>query len=694
MERISCFQQNKFAVLFSLMAVFLFPFCSKAVAQDSLRSVKLSEVKVEGMRMIHHTDHDSYMPTKFQREHASNGLDLLSQMHLPGLRIDQVDKSVSYTHGTGSVMVRINDVESTIEDLLAIPPSQLIRVEYTSAPGMKYGQGVAVVLNVRTRCEDMGMAFGVNTMNALSTDYNDDGTWLKLFRGKSEFSLLYDFKMNDISKVFTNMDETFRYLDGKTKTLHTDGEYSGGKYRLDDFTLSYNYTKPERRVLDVKGMFSWNRFPKRHIDEKVTGDDEYMMQTSNQSDEKQSMIKVYYGEDFSKYDAMTVNMAFGYLYNTYNRGFVSPRISSLYDVNGKKYSLKADIDYTHQFSKSQSLSFGYQQTGAYTSNQYLDRETTQVNMNDNSQYLFAEEKGSLGGFSFLAGIGVSRQSFSQSMARYAFYSWRPNLSVQYNIGPAWQVSYRYSRSSELPSLAELTDYPRQDDDYQVTVGNPNLKPYNKDLNLFVMDYQHKSTEAFFYALYEYSKNSISNNPVEEKDGLFWNTMGNKTNLQHFEFAFNLSQELFNRRLSVYVEPNFRYYRVTGMMHYTNSIVSVQTGCDAYIKRFSASFYYRSPIETLEGDLLEHRYATSDFNVAYQYHSFSVKVGWRNAVSPKGKLTKLRRLSDTISSAEVTGNSGFGNMVYLSLSWNILKGHQHKVRRAEDINASLDDGIVK
>ena len=45
-------------------------------------------------------------------------------------------------------------------------------------------------------------------------------------------------------------------------------------------------------------------------------------------------------------------------------------------------------------------------------------------------------------------------------------------------------------------------------------------------------------------------------------------------------------------------------------------------------------------------------------------------------------------------AEVTGNSGFGNMVYLSLSWNILKGHQHKVRRAEDINASLDDGIVK
>ena len=213
MERISCFQQNKFAVLFSLMAVFLFPFCSKAVAQDSLRSVKLSEVKVEGMRMIHHTDHDSYMPTKFQREHASNGLDLLSQMHLPGLRIDQVDKSVSYTHGTGSVMVRINDVESTIEDLLAIPPSQLIRVEYTSAPGMKYGQGVAVVLNVRTRCDDMGMAFG-------------------------------------------------------------------------------------------------------------------------------------------------------YLYSTYNRGFVSPRISSLYDVNGKKYSLKADIDYTHQLSQCQSLlSFAYRNTG-------------------------------------------------------------------------------------------------------------------------------------------------------------------------------------------------------------------------------------------------------------------------------------------------------------------------------------------
>lgn len=662
--------------------------------KDSIRvsTQQLEEVVIQSERVIHHTNYDVYMPSKLQKEHAANGLDLLSQIHLPGIRIDQVQKSINYTQGTGAVLVRINNVESTMEDLQAIHPSQLVKVEYTTVPSMKYGTGVAAVITVKTKHDDTGVAFGLNAMNAFTTDYNDDMAWLKLMKGKSELSVQYKFRLNDISQAYIDKKESFHYTDGRSKTRYTDGEYSGGNYRLDDFTLAYNYAQPERRVVDIKGGFSWSRFPERVLHQDITGSDALHMQTSSESDQKSTKLQVYYEEDFSEKDNMTVGIGMAYLDNTYNRGFVSPAISNLYDVYGKKYSLRADMDYTHIFNDKQRLTVGYQQIGAYTNNKYTNQETTEIGINNNSQYVFVEYTGQKGHLGYTLGLGASRDHFSQTANSYTFYSWRPKVYVQYTFNKQWQVLYRYQRVPHLPSLANLTSYQRQDDDLQLTVGNPNLRPYHTDRSSFAVDYQYKSTMVYLYGIYEYSRKLISDNPITESDGLFWRTMGNNNDFKHFESGIYIGQDFFNRRFNLYIEPKYSYDKIAGKLNQSNANFSIQMGCDAYYKAFNASLYYRSPIEMLYDDVLSRSYETSDFHLGYKHRALAVKVGLRNAFA--SNAFKRRKLSGLVPSTTVRGNRGFDNMAYVSFSWSFLKGHQRNSKRIKDIRTNMDSGIVK
>lgn len=186
------------------IATLLFPIplmAQNTERADSINQQHLQEVVVEGSRIVRHKGYDTYIPSETLRNHSANGLDLLSNMALPHIRIDQVEKKIANTFGTGNVIIEINNVEATFEDLQSLLPSQIQNVEYSTTPRMKYGSGIGAVINVRTKRNEKGLAAGLNTMNAITTNYNDDGIWGKMFCGRSEFGLQYNFKLNDITKA-------------------------------------------------------------------------------------------------------------------------------------------------------------------------------------------------------------------------------------------------------------------------------------------------------------------------------------------------------------------------------------------------------------------------------------------------------------------------------------------------------------
>lgn len=198
---------------------------------DSIKNIMLENIVVESKNILHNTDGETYIPKMSQRKLAANGLDLIDKMKIPGLKIDEVQKTVS-SLTPGEVQIRINGVEATIDELMALLPSQIKSINYITMPGMRYGKDISSVLDLKVARVAAGYAMGINAMNALSTLYNDDNIWGRFNFGKSELGVRYTFKFNDNNKVNTTERQLFQMGTGQTKEICKEGRYEGSKYNV------------------------------------------------------------------------------------------------------------------------------------------------------------------------------------------------------------------------------------------------------------------------------------------------------------------------------------------------------------------------------------------------------------------------------------------------------------------------------
>lgn len=669
-------------------------FCQQVAPKDTISNVQLQEVSIEGAQVLHRNGYDLFVPSQELRSHSSNGLDLLSQMGLPGIYVDQVQKTISNTIGTGTVMIKINNVEASLEQLQTIAPSQIKSIKMFKAPSLKYGTEVGSVIDVKTKRVDSGLAGGVNTMNALSGNYNDDGVWFKGWSGKSEFGVQYNFKLNSVDKAYVQSMETLNFSDGSLKTYSKDGTFEGKNYRGDALVLNYNYNLPSKRVFDVKAAYSSHRFPKRNLVQNVAFDTErYTMLTNTQSDENAYSLKLYYEERFNNSDALEVKGAFAYLDNSYNRGFSSPYTTEIYDVDGKKWASSTDINYNHSFSRQSTLSVGYRQKLSCARNDYMGTNDLKIKCRENSEYLFAEYLYSSPKWYLSVGMAGNRIQTNQKGSGFTSYALLPQLVLQYNAGNFWSFMYRYNRKASSPSIADLTAYSRRDDNLQVTAGNPFLSSFNMDSHLLLANWNKKQLSIQIYGLYEYARKAIGET-IAEEDGVFVHRKSNELDYRHFETAINLSHSLFNRKLRFYVEPKFAFDKSGGIFNRTNTNLSLQAGANAYYRQWSLNAYYRTETEELYGDILTQNYSTSDINIGFRHQSLQLKLGLRNVFNKKGKTSATENLSETLRGQTVQGNKTFGNMVYITLSWNLFKGASQKKSQIKDVQIDMDSGIVK
>lgn len=683
---------RKYVICSLLLGLPIGVFAQNVVETDSAK-VELNEAVVKGASVIRHNGFDTYFPSAEQRAHSANALDLLSIMTLPGIHVDQVQKSISNSMGTGSVVVKINNVIATLDQLQSIHPAMVTNIEYSTTPGMKYGAETGAVINIKTKRDDYGFAAGLNAMNAVSDNYNDDAVWAKVWNKKSEFGLQYNFKLNNIKKAYNKSDDVFRFTDGTTKQYTKDGKFKGGNFRDDALLLSYNYTLENKRVFDIKASFDYNRFPDRYLNQNVTGAEDYTLRTNTQSDEKVYLLKTYYQEQLGAKSTLEANVGFAYLDNTYDRGFTSPWSNYAYNVNGNKYATYAKLDFVQQLSAKSQLSLGYQQSYDYTRNKYVGTDNQTAKINDDTEYLYAEYALFLSKFYLSVGVGENRIRMAQTGHGNVFWAFRPQLLMQYNVSKEWGLMYRYSRNATTPTLADLTEYSRQDDVLQQTIGNAALRPYNTDTHLLMADFNKKSTSFRVYALYEYAYNGIGQ-LINENGGLFIHQNQNNVRNRHFETALYWGESFFNRALTFYVEPKWQYDDARGMNKHSNSNLSLQAGLNAFYKSWSLNGYYRTASETLSGDVLTHNCSTSDVNIGYRHRALQLKLGLRNAFRNKGKSSETRLMTDKLTSTLSSGNRAFGNMVYVSLSWSLMRGKMIKTAQAKDVPLNTDADIIK
>ena len=104
----------------------------------SASSALLDEVVVKGEKVVQKIDRQLVMPTEAQKKASTNGVSLLQNLQLPNLSVNALNKTITTNYGE-AVQLRINGVEVTQAEVLAIRPEEVIRVEYHEQPGLRYG---------------------------------------------------------------------------------------------------------------------------------------------------------------------------------------------------------------------------------------------------------------------------------------------------------------------------------------------------------------------------------------------------------------------------------------------------------------------------------------------------------------------------------------------------------------------------
>lgn len=136
----------------------------------ALDTVSLGGVEVVAQGMVHKTGKIMAYPSVKQVEAATSSLSLLKSMMLPRLFVDPVQESISIS-GVSGVIYRINGVKASLQEVKALKPQQIARVDYSQLPSMRELDSNSGVLDFILKEPRVGTSLSVGGTSAFTTGF-------------------------------------------------------------------------------------------------------------------------------------------------------------------------------------------------------------------------------------------------------------------------------------------------------------------------------------------------------------------------------------------------------------------------------------------------------------------------------------------------------------------------------------------
>ena len=124
--------------------------------------------------------------------------------------------TVTALSNLGSVQIRINDIIASKEDMLALDMKAVQQIDYIDNPGVRYGEGIAYVVNIIVKQPVSGFDIGADLTNTLTTINGDETVYGKFNYGKSEFGVSYSMDYQDFKGTEREELATYELESGKT----------------------------------------------------------------------------------------------------------------------------------------------------------------------------------------------------------------------------------------------------------------------------------------------------------------------------------------------------------------------------------------------------------------------------------------------------------------------------------------------
>ena len=659
-------------------------------------SEMLDEVVVQGEKIVQKVDRQLIMPTSAQKKASTNGVSLLQHLQLPGLTINAIEKSITTNYGE-SVQLRINGVEVTQAEVIAIRPEDVIRVEYHEQAGLRYG-GVPAVVDYIVRRRESGGNVSADLTNAVSPlgfgNYQMSG---KYHRGKSSFTALMQWSRRDLEWNREN-EETFYFPDKTITNRETVASPNNVKYDYITTSLNYNYTNGEKSMLNIAFRNNTQDIPHGFTDRNSIlhqEDKEYEVKDRESVKTVIPSLDVYYQMNLKNGQYLYFDVVGTYLgsdnqrtYSMTERGQTPVEIYS--KTQGDKYSIIGEAIYERPLGGGK-FTTGLKHNQATMDNEYDGDEKIKVSMNTAETSFFSEYQSKVGMLNYTLGIGVLRTFYRQGEASQEKYFFRPTLNLSYSLGKVY-LRYNASLSGYAPSLSALSNVEQAMDAYQVRRGNPNLNSVTYFTNRISASYRNKWMNLDLSTRYSYDDKPIMEETIYE-DGKFVRTYDNQRGLHRLMLQASLQFRPFKEYLSINLTPYLNRYISQGNAYtHTHSNWGFRGSIVGMYKQWIFMADMNTSYHDLEGEIITKGEAIHSIALGYKKEKWALQGMVMNPFTRDYHQGK-ENVSRLAPNKQLAFSRDLCPMFMLNVSFNLSFGKQKQMATKRIDNSDKDTGIL-
>lgn len=675
-------------------------------------SYLLKGVTVEAARVVEKVDRQIIFPTKEQVKTASNGYDLLDNLSLPTIIVNRAERKVLSLKG-GDVQIRINDVKASMQDVLALQPDEVTKVEFINVPGLKYGDSnLDAVINYQVRRRYAGYVSGVSTMQGTKAGFNNSDGYFKYNVKKSEFSINYSFSYRSVEERSYESLGTYHLPTGETLHRNYLGYDSPFLYTTNNVQLGYNLSEPDKYTLNVRLNFYNHNSPVRGMNQlyQESGKaDQYLLNNRKMLEQIPS-LDIYYSLNMPHDQNLALNLVGTYIGTDYQyrmREYTfnkspdesvknAPLTDYSYDATGRKRSLIGEGTYSKNW-KQMALSVGGQYNISHTDNIYVGSSNADTELKYSNLYLFTQLQGQQKWFSYQVGVGATRSSIHQGENGYSKWLFRPQVTLQAKASDRLSFKWSSKITSDIPSLSDLSELRQYSNSFEARDGNSGLKPFTGYNNTLSASWNIPLMSVYLEGNWTYYDKPIATSILPEKreDGsyLFVSKPENQKSHDYKHLLLTPEVHLIKDHLDLNFMCEYQNVKTKGL-DYSHEFNYFSYGAEIRYMTGNWNIGYGAyKVEkSFWGEKTNGGEPTSNLAVTYSYKNWQFGVLGLFVFYPHGCVYKDELFNKYVQQKNKVRLADQGNMLVFAASFNFSHGRKYHTGSRKLNNSDRDNGI--
>ena len=644
---------------------------------ETAKSVEMKEVTVEAARVTKKLDGMLIVPSDAQREAATDGYSLLGKLSLPRIRVDEVMRTIVPLTNNGSVQLRLNGTLASKEDLLALDPKLVKNIDFIDNPGVRYGDGIGYVIDIRTKRNTTGYVLGADLSNAVTTLNGDNTVYAKLNHKNSELALTFNSSYKD-QRGFRSSEMADYTLNNGSHYLVSRNQTAGRSRRFgNQFEIKYSLADSATYVFQANLSVGGGDTPGNYADFVYRdGTIEKSFRTINVSSDFSPTLDLYFFHQLGKHQSVTANVVGSSIY-TDKRGYNGEEGDYAYEVNGHTWSLESEAIYENKL-KPFTLSAGLEHSLSFTNNEYTGDVSALNKMRRGELYLFSEVKGRWKQLGYSAGVGVANKTYSQENYSFNYWTFRPKLTLSYEILAGLNARYTFETYRRVSSYAMVSDARIRDNSREWKVGNPNLQPSRVLKNIIDVSYNGKRVSCGMNM--EYRRDLGSNMSVYERTATdeFLYSQQNIGNIMMFVVQNYLKYDVVPERLSVTLFGGInRFFNISSLYRHHLTSYNYGGNVQAYLGRWTLTGYADNGWKFVEGEHEGRNGPAVYFGVSYRWKTCNLSLFMQHPFQQHPAIQRGKVLNENLHKEYIYRSRDLGNMITLRFSWRLSKGKSYK-----------------